>query len=174
MRQIAALIVAADELAALCRKAGEPPPAGPPGAAAGTPGAATGPPATVAGSPGTDEELALWANLARQGRDVWLVTSAAADQPPPHGIHRATSLQEAARQCPAAGSRVLVVGADPSSSIRFANRHRLTSVLIDPGGCGARVEGLEDVPDFTLFSLWELPVLLERVERDPADFEGTE
>ncbi len=118
-------------------------------------------------------EPTVWTRLARQGRDVWLVASGAAEPLLPHGVHRATSLQEAARQCPVPGSRVLVVGADPSASVRFANRHRLTSVLIDPGD-GSGAEGLEEVPDFTLGSVWELPALLERLERDPADFEGTE
>lgn len=150
MRPIAALIVALDELAALAGKDGGCPPPAPAG------------------------ELAVWTRLARQGRDVWLVASRAAEQPLPHGVHRAASLQEAARQCPAPGSRVLVVGADPSASVRFANRHRLTSVLIDPGGDGPEARDLEEVPDFTLACVEELPALLERLERDPADFQGTE
>lgn len=181
MPRIVALIVAADELTACSQPAGE---------------------ARAAGDGDPCGELGMLAELADRGCDVWLVTSSAGassgpqapgdpepnrpvraasrqqgrPQPelPSRGVHRAASLEEAARRCRAEGGSVLVVGADPASSVRFANRHRFSSVLIDPVGSGARPGRLDEIPDFTLPSLSELSGLIRRIERDPADFEGTE
>lgn len=111
--------------------------------------------------------------LASLGYAVWVVDSRGAASRPPHPLRHATSLEEAARRCRDEGRPVLLVGASPSGSIRLANRLHLSSALVaEPQS--AQPEDLEETPDFVLASLEDLPGLVARIERDPADFEGTE
>lgn len=89
-------------------------------------------------------------------------------------IQAVPSLEDARRQCGPTGGPVLVVGLRPAGSIRWANRHRFTSALVvGPEDAGLPAE-MDEVPDFVLDSFAELPRLVFRMEREAADFEGTE
>ncbi|HEY8486288.1 MAG TPA: hypothetical protein VIL11_02735 [Limnochordales bacterium] len=91
-------------------------------------------------------------------------------------LRQAPSLDEAARACRAGGREVLVVGGRPSGSIRWANRHRFTSALVAvlEGGDEELPADVEEIPDFVVGSVDELPALVFRMEREQGDFEGTE
>lgn len=121
-------------------------------------------------------DLGSLQQLAGLGYAVWVVDSRVAPRsaaPAEYPFQRAASLEEAARRCRGEGRSVLMVGASPSGSIRLANRLRLISALLaEPQS--APPQDLEETPDFVLACLDDLPALVARIERDPADFEGTE
>ena len=131
------------------------------------------------------EDLATLDDLARLGCEVWLAGTAPALGELERELHRwveagrlrrASSLQEAARRCLAEGPRVMVVGASPAGSVRFANERGFASALVvspDPGA-GHQPEDLLELPDFVVTSLDDVMALLRRLERAPEDFEGTE
>ena len=128
-------------------------------------------------------EAGTLAELARLGCEVWLVgTIPIAEEPALRPwvadgrVRRADDLEQAARRCRGEGKAVMVVGSRPSGSVRFANRLRFASTLVtgpDPEGA-EQPAGVEELPDFVVASLSDVLPLLRRLEREDADFEGTE
>lgn len=135
-----------------------------------------------AGAPLLHEPHAL-AELACQGCEVWLAGPIPghlhlALQPWVEGgrVRRAEDLEQAARHCRGEGKAVMVVGARPSGSVRFANRLHFTSALIAGPDLGEaeQPDSVEELPDFVLGSLADVLPLVRRLEREEGDFEGTE
>ena len=123
------------------------------------------------------------AELARLGCEVWLVGTIPVEDHPVlrpwfegGQVRRADDLEQAARQCRGEGKAVMVVGSRPSRSVRFANRLRFASALVtgpDPEQAEQPTH-VDELPDFVVGSLSDVVPLVRRLEREDADFEGTE
>ncbi|MBE3597422.1 MAG: hypothetical protein IMX02_00955 [Limnochordaceae bacterium] len=122
--------------------------------------------------------LASVAYESAKHRRVWVVgpPGLVPASPPEGGAwEQAESLSDLPPLAAGRGSTVLVVGGRPERSIRWANRHRLKSVLVVPEpGEDQQPGSLDEAPDFVLESVEDVLGLIRRIEREEGDFEGTE
>lgn len=126
----------------------------------------------------TPRELAAAVAATARWKEVWVVggPEAPGGAALPPNVRRAAALEQVAPWIshPPGSGTVLVVGSRPDGAIRWANTRSLTGALVvgEPGR--AQATALEEVPDFILPGLADVPELVVRLERDEGDFAGAD